>query len=247
VIEFGAYTVVEKYFSIFQQQGICTPSALDAYGHGKAAGFTLTAVRIESSRITLGAKPGNLDIFPEQAGFQQLMSADGPEIEMFFIQLKPREAVGKLLLPVAEFGTAWAQGGSYCSDDISGLAIEVIAHELDRIAQNVLNTTAPAGVNCGSNRLFSIVEKDCLTVRDLYHHEEVRQLSDKPVLTIKRISSGWIDARVLLECDNVTAVTLPGVNKGRTLGGSPNPTQIFSNLTGLVSGIVTYVQARKRG
>jgi hypothetical protein len=64
---------------------------------------------------------------------------------------------------------------------------------------------------------------------------------------MKGIRSCWIDARALLQHYNVTAVTLPGIDEGRTLGGSPNSSQIFSNLTGFVTGIIAYVQAGKRG
>ncbi len=108
MIKLGTYTIVEEYFSIFQQQGTFTPSALDAYGHGKATGFAFTAVRVENLRKTLCAKPSNFDVFPEQAGFQELMLADGPEIEVIFIYPKPRKAGGKIPLPVAELGAAWA-------------------------------------------------------------------------------------------------------------------------------------------
>jgi hypothetical protein len=63
---------------------------------------------------------------------------------------------------------------------------------------------------------------------------------------MKGIRNCRVEARVLKQEHYVAAMILSGIDQRRTIGGGSNPAQIFSNSTGLVSGVVTYIKTGKR-
>jgi len=131
-------------------------------------------------------------------------------------------------------------------DDFPGVTLKTGSHVVDCILQNVLDTAAPAGVNYGSYLVSWIIKGYCLTVPHFDHHEEARQPGNKTVLAMKGIGDCGVEARVPVQDHNVAAVILSGVDQRRTVGGCANSAQVFSNLVGLISGVVAHIEAGKR-
>ncbi len=94
---------------------------------------------------------------PEQTGFHELVLADGPEIEVIFLYLKPSKTGRKLLSPVSKLTTARAQRGADSGEDVSGSAAKVSLHKMDSSTCNIFGTTAPARVNYGNHLFLRIV------------------------------------------------------------------------------------------
>ena len=75
------------------------------------------------------------------------------------------------------------------ADDILRSAAKVSSHQVNRLSQDILSAAPPTYVYCCDHPLFRIIQKDRLTIGNLYHHVKAGQLGNETVKALKRIEN----------------------------------------------------------
>jgi len=186
-------------------------------------------------------------MFGHQTSIQQLLTAQGPEVEVVFFCLELPEVPWKIVSPLAKFGTTRSQRRADSRQNLLRPAVIMMYHQMDCFGSNVVHVAAPANMQQRRHALLSIEKQDSLAVSYFHQQNHIRQRANEAVITMVGRRQLGIDLRAHIDDHYVAAVDLARKKESGAPGNHGDSSQILPDIGRLVTSVVANVQRIKWG
>ena len=194
--------------------------------------------------MTPGTNTTGLDVDFGHTGLYHLVPAQCPKVKMRVQTHVSPEIPGYLLAVVDELRTTGSYGRADTGLNPAGMTVEMLLHDLNGPADDILNTPAPTAMYVGNHPSGGLTQEHCLTVGDLNDKILSVNVRYHGICGNRLTDGGGVFTTLFMMAAphrNLATMNLPDENKsaGCHAVGDDTPVRrhIFSGITDTVADI----------